>query len=143
MAITIATLIGKLVRTGHLEVETADGATHMFGDGSGPRLGVRLADRAAERQLVLNPALHLGELYMDGRLTVTKGSLYDLLELGARNLAEVEELPWVRALEKARIAFRGVHQRNDRRRAQTNIARHYDNDARLYGLFLDADLQYS
>ena len=143
MAITIATLIGKLVRTGHLEVETADGATHTFGDGSGPRLAVRLADRAAERQLVLNPALHLGELYMDGRLIVTKGSLYDLLELGARNLAAVEELPWVRALEKARIAFRGVHQRNDRRRAQTNIARHYDNDARLYGLFLDPDLQYS
>ncbi len=143
MAITIATLIGKLVRTGHLEVETAYGATHTFGDGSGPRLAVRLADRAAERQLVLNPALHLGELYMDGRLIVTEGSLYDLLELGARNLAEVEEPPWVRALEKARIAFRGVHQRNDRRRAQTNIARHYDNDARLYGLFLDADLQYS
>ena len=42
-----------------------------------------------------------------------------------------------------RVAFRGLHQRNDRRRAKKNIARHYDNDARLYELFLDSDLQYS
>ena len=56
---------------------------------------------------------------MDGRLVVTKGDLYDLLELGARNLAELEGLPWVKALNKARMAFRGLHQRNDRRRAKT------------------------
>jgi len=80
---------------------------------------------------------------MDGRLTVTKGALYDVLELGARNLAELEDLPWVRALGSVRVAFRGVHQRNDRRRAKNNIARHYDNDARLYELFLDSDRQYS
>ena len=143
MAIPFATLMGKLVRTGNLEVETANGETHTLGDGSGPRLGVRLADRAAERQLLLNPALRLGELYMDGRLILTRGSLYELLELGTRNLAALEELPWVKALERARVAFRGVHQRNDRRRAKKNIARHYDNDARLYELFLDPDLQYS
>ena len=143
MTIPFATLMGKLVRTGNLEVETADGETHTLGDGSGPRLGVRLADRAAERQLLLNPALRLGELYMDGRLILTRGSLYELLELGARNLAALEELPWVKALERGRVAFRGVHQRNDRRRAKKNIARHYDNDARLYELFLDPDLQYS
>jgi cyclopropane-fatty-acyl-phospholipid synthase len=143
MPVSFATLMGKLVRTGNLEVETADGARHQFGDGSGPRLGVKLADRAVERELVINPALHLGELYMDGRVIVTEGSLYDILELGARNLAELKGLPWVRVLERARIAFRGVHQRNDRRRAKKNIARHYDNDARFYELFLDSDRQYS
>ncbi len=104
---------------------------------------MRLADRAAERQLLINPALRFGELYMDGRLIVTKGSLYEVLELGARNLAELQDLPWLRALEQARVAFRGLHQRNDRRRAKKNIARHYDNDARLYELFLDSDRQYS
>ena len=65
---------------------------------SGPRLGVKLLDRAAEWRLMLNPALSLGELYMDGRLVVIRGGLYDLLELGARNLAEIEGLPWVKAL---------------------------------------------
>jgi cyclopropane-fatty-acyl-phospholipid synthase len=143
MPVSFAELLGKLVRKGDLELETADGVKHRFGDGSGPRLGVRLADRRAERQLVANPALRLGELYMDGRLIVTKGSLYEVVELGARNFMELEELPWVTAMERVRVAFRGLHQRNDRRRAKKNIARHYDNDARLYALFLDSDLQYS
>ena len=143
MSASFASLLRKLVRTGDLEVETADGAKQVYGDGSGPRLGVRLADRAAEWELLLNPTLTLGELYMDGRLTVTEGDLYDVLELGAKNLLELRGLPWVTAMEKIRIAFRELHQRNDRRRAKSNIARHYDLDARLYDLFLDADRQYS
>ena len=143
MFISLATLLGKLVRKGDLEVETCDGLKRRFGDGSGPPLGVRLADRAAERQILINPALCVGECYMDGRLTITNGSLYDVLELGARNLAELKDLSWVKALDQARLAFRGLHQRNDRRRARKNIARHYDNDPRLYELFLDRDRQYS
>ena len=137
------TLLGKLVRTGNLEIETADGVRHSFGDGAGPRLGARLTDRAAERELLIDPAFHLGELYMDGRLIVTEGSLYELLELGAKNLAVLEELPWVKAIERARVLFRGLHQRNNRRRAKENVARHYDHDVRIYGLFLDDDRQYS
>jgi cyclopropane-fatty-acyl-phospholipid synthase len=143
MPISFTAWLGKLVRTGNLEVETADGATHTFGDGSGQRLGVRLVDRAAELELLMDPALALGELYMEGRLIVTRGSLCDILEVGARNLSELEALPWVKALDKARVAFRSLHQRNDRRRAKANIARHYDLDARLYDLFLDSDRQYS
>jgi cyclopropane-fatty-acyl-phospholipid synthase len=143
MAISFATMLGTLVRKGNLEVETADGTTHVLGDGFGPRLAVRLADRAVERELLMNPALTLGELYMDGRLIVTGGSLYELLELGAKNLSELKGLPWVKALEKIRVAFRGLHQYNDRRRARANVARHYDLDAHLYDLFLDSDRQYS
>jgi cyclopropane-fatty-acyl-phospholipid synthase len=120
-------------------VQTADGAKQGCGDGSGPRLGVRLADRAAEWELLLNPMLTLGELYMDGRLTVTQGDLYDVLELGAKNLLELRGLPWVTAMEKIRIAFRELHQRNDRRRAKSNIAPLRSTLA-LYDLF-DADRQ--
>jgi cyclopropane-fatty-acyl-phospholipid synthase len=131
----------RLVRKGRLEVETADGTVETFGDGTGPLLGVKLLDRAAEWKLMLNPALSLGELYMDGRIIVTKGDLYGLLELGARDLAEMEGEFWVKALNKARMAFRGLHQRNNRRNAKRNIAVHYDLNERLYGLFLDSDRQ--
>jgi cyclopropane-fatty-acyl-phospholipid synthase len=133
----------RLVRKGRLEVETADGVKETFGDGEGPLLGVRLVDRGAERRLMINPALAFGELYMDGRLVVTRGDLYSLLELGARNLNDIRGLPWVQALHQARVAFRGLHQRNDRWRARRNVASHYDLDARLYDLFLDSDRQYS
>jgi cyclopropane-fatty-acyl-phospholipid synthase len=133
----------RLVRTGRLEVVTADGNAETFGDGAGPPLGVKILDGAAERRLMLNPALALGELYMDGRLVLTKGGLYDLLALGARNLAGLEGQPWAQALAKARIAIRGLHQRNNRQRAKRNVASHYDLDQRLYNLFLDPDRQYS
>ena len=143
MSAPFRTYLRRLIRRGRLEVETADGVTETFGDGVGPRLAVKVLDRAAEWRLMFNPALSLGELYMDGRLVVTSGGLYDLLELGARNLAEIEGLPWVKALNKIRIALRALHQRNDRRRAKRNVAAHYDHDVRLYELFLDSDLQYS
>jgi cyclopropane-fatty-acyl-phospholipid synthase len=143
MPISFAALLGKLVRKGNVEVEAADGAKRIFGDGSGPPLAIKLMDRRAEWKLIVNPALTFGELFMDGRLLVTRGSLYDVLELGAKNLAEFKDVAWIKALEKIRVAFRGLHQRNDRRRAKRNIARHYDNDPRLYELFLDSDQQYS
>ena len=143
MSAAFRSFLRKLVRKGRLEVVTADGIAETFGDGVGPPLGVKLLDGAAERRLMLNPALTLGELYMDGRLVLTKGGLYDLLELGARNLAELEGQPWAKALSKARIAFRGLHQRNNRQRAKRNVASHYDLDQRLYNLFLDSDRQYS
>ncbi|MGD1037358.1 MAG: cyclopropane-fatty-acyl-phospholipid synthase family protein [Roseiarcus sp.] len=138
-----AFFLNKLIRHGHLEVETYDGVVRVFGDRTGPRLAVRIADRAAERELTLNPELALGELYMDGRLELTRGDLYDLLALGASNLGSYAGLTWIAMLNEARVALRRFHQRNDRARARSNVARHYDHDRRLYGLFLDADLQYS
>jgi cyclopropane-fatty-acyl-phospholipid synthase len=143
MSAAFRAFLRRLVRRGRLEVETADGVTETYGDGAGPPLGVKILDGAAERRLMLNPALALGELYMEGRAVVTKGGLYDLLELGARNLAELDSQPWAKALAKARIAIRGLHQRNNRQRAKRNVARHYDLDQRLYNLFLDPDRQYS
>ena len=143
MSAAFRAFLRRLVRKGRLEVETADGVVATYGDGAGPPLGMKVLDSAAERRLMVNPALALGELYMDGRVVVTKGGLYEFLELGARNLAEFEGQPWAKALNKARIAVRGLHQRNHRRNAKRNVASHYDLDQRLYNLFLDSDRQYS
>ena len=90
----------RLVRKGRLEVVCADGVTETFGDGEGPLLGVKVVDRRAEWRLMVNPALALGELYMDGRLLVTRGDLYSVLDLGARNLLDLRGLPWVQALHE-------------------------------------------
>jgi cyclopropane-fatty-acyl-phospholipid synthase len=139
----LAFFLSKLVQRGHLEIETCDGGIRAFGDGSGPRLVVKLADRAAERRLTFDPELAFGELYMDGQLDLVQGDLYDLVELGARNLAAYRKPGWIKLLQKARIALRRLHQRNDRVRARRNISQHYDLDRRLYRLFLDADWQYS
>ena len=52
----------------------------------GPKIAIRLADRAAERELLLNPELALGELYMDGRLELVEGDLYDFVAARRREL---------------------------------------------------------
>jgi len=143
MRTVFAPFLSSLIHSGNLQVETADRVVHVFGDRAGPPVGVRLTDKAAELELMFDPALALGELYTDGRLELTRGDLYDLLALGARNIAGTGAPLWVKMVEEARIALRRLHRRNDRGRAKQNIAHHYDLDLRLYDLFLDSDRQYS
>lgn len=133
----------QVVQRGTLEVQTATGARFVVGDGTGSPLAIRFADEAAARQLILNPALAFGELFMDGRLVVTQGAIYDVLSLAASNLKLEEPNPIAKARTRLRTALRHLHQRNSARRAKRNVAHHYDLDGRLYDLFLDPDRQYS
>ena len=135
--------LDKVVRKGTLEVETNSGSRFTVGDGSGERIAVWLADSAAALQLVLRPELALGELYMDGRLVVTQGSIYDLVTLLGCNLGSGSTPGIARAYNKLRMALHPLHQRNTARRAKCNVAHHYDLDSRLYRLFLDPHMQYS
>ena len=143
MRTVFAPFLSSLIHSGNLQVQTADRVVHVLGDRTGPALAVRLNDTAAELELMFDPALALGELYTDGRLEVTRGDLYDLLALGARNIAGSGAPLWVKMVEEARIALRRLHRRNNRRRARDNVAHHYDLDLQFYDLFLDSDRQYS
>jgi cyclopropane-fatty-acyl-phospholipid synthase len=133
--------LARLVRFGSLEVETADGEIRLYGDGGEPHAGIKIKDRGAELRLMLDPALYMGELFTDGRVEITKGDLYDVLAIGARNLAEAPG--WLKWIGRARRLARPFRPRNDRRRARSNVERHYDLNVQLYDLFLDADRQYS
>jgi cyclopropane-fatty-acyl-phospholipid synthase len=131
----------RFVRRGSLTVTTARGRTGRFGDGTGLPVAVRFANAAAQRGVLFDPELRLGEAYMDGTLVIERGSIADLLALllgqdgiGARNWAVPRFI---------RYLFRRLQQLNLRSRARCNVAHHYDLDARLYSLFLDADQQYS
>src|SRR3990170_3032469 len=135
--------LDRVVRKGTLEVETASGSRFIVGDGSGERVAVRLADSGAVWQLILRPELALGELYMDGRIVVTQGAVYDLLMLLGRNLGSQSPPGIARAYDWLRVALRPLHQCNTARRARRNAAHHYDLNGRLYRLFLDSDMQYS
>ncbi len=136
-------LLRRVVKSGALTIIDPDGRRHEFGDGMGPRVSVRIHDRAAERRLVLDPELAAGEAYMHGRLTLDSGSIYDLAVLMMRNMAAHPLPRWTRLPEVWRRATRRVAQFNPRPRARSNVAHHYDVDPRVYRLFLDADQQYS
>ncbi|WP_219218335.1 class I SAM-dependent methyltransferase [Variovorax boronicumulans] len=134
---------GPLVRRGHLSVRLPDGQTLAFGDGGQPRAGIRFTDRRAVWALLRDPDLQFGELFMQGRLQVEEGTVYDVLELFLRDAKDVQPGPFVRLLDRWRMALRPLLQRNRPSRSRANVAHHYDLDDRLYRLFLDSDRQYS
>lgn len=132
-------LLRTLVRTGSLTVVDASGGRHVYGDGEGMAVTIRFIDQATPRRAALNPALELGEAYMDGRMVVEQGDIRAFLDLIGRNMRWDED------------AGRGRLWRPWRRNrrweawnwARRNVAHHYNLSAELYALFLDADLHYS
>ena len=128
------------VERGNLQVTTARGATLSFGDGTGTPIAVRFVTSAAQRAVVLDPDLKLGEAYMDGAFVVERGSIGDFVDL----VLDKKAWPaWTAPIFALRYAWRRIKQFNLRARARRNVAHHYDLDGRLYALFLDSDRQYS
>jgi cyclopropane-fatty-acyl-phospholipid synthase len=136
-------LLRSLMTEGQLTVIDADGVNHVFAGRPGPAVTVRLHDRALHYRLLLNPKLALGEAYMDGTLTIEDASLYDFIDLLARNLVDFENRPSRRLVNVLDRALRITHTYNPVARAHRNVAHHYDLSGTLYDLFLDRDRQYS
>jgi len=138
----LSIFLSRFIRQGSLDVTTAAGNVYTFGDGSGAPVSVRLTNATAQRAVLLDPELRLGEAYMDGSLVVERGSIADLLEILFRQ-ERIAAPTWALPPRAIRHSFRRVQQFNPRSRSRRNVAHHYDLDGRLYQLFLDADQQYS
>ncbi len=141
----LSRLFNRIIRDGELTVIDHRGVPHRFGAPSAtlPPVTIRLSDAATARAIALNPALGAGEGYMDGRLTLEQGTIFDLVMLVTWNVRWDRANPVRFALwRQARVAA-WVDQLNFARRSKRNVAHHYDLSDRLYDLFLDADRQYS
>ena len=132
-----------LIRQGQLDVILPWGRELRFGDGGEPRARIRFADRRAIWALLRDPDLNFGEMYMQERLVVEQGTVYDVLELVLRGAREVPVSASVRMLDAWRMRLRPILQNNLRGKSRANVAHHYDLDDRLYQLFLDPERQYS
>ena len=137
--LTLAAL-RSIIHTGSLRVVDSRGRVHNVGDHSRPICTIRFHDRWLDYTIGLNPGLIVGEAYMDGRLTIEEGTLYDFLDLSARNFAQIDSNPWYGLL--SRIG-RKLDHFNPIGKARRNVAHHYDLSDQLYDLFLDKDRQYS
>lgn len=135
-------LLASVVKDGSLTVILPGGGRARFGQGL-PEIAMRLHDRRAVLELALNPELKLGELYMEGRLTVENGGVADLLDLLMHNLARARPMGALRFMRRWRRITRWFKQHNHAARARRNVAHHYDLSGRLYDIFLDRDRQYS
>jgi cyclopropane-fatty-acyl-phospholipid synthase len=131
----------QFIRRGTMTFTTASGTKFSCGDGTGEPVAVRFLTTDAERRVLLNPELGLGEVYMDGTFVVERGSIADALAI---LLDQPEMVPrWGKLQSWLRYLVRHVQQFNPRGRSRDNVAHHYDLDGRLYSLFLDGDKQYS
>ncbi|HEX3209278.1 MAG TPA: cyclopropane-fatty-acyl-phospholipid synthase family protein [Geminicoccaceae bacterium] len=143
VAMLFGEIAKRVVHWGRLSIIDAHGRRHEAGPSDGPQVTIRLHDRALHHRLALNPFLCLGEAYMDGTLTIEQGSLYELMDICTANSHHAEASLLGRALRTGQKLLRRLHQYNPVRRAQANVAHHYDLSDRLYDLFLDRDRQYS
>src|ERR1700732_3072148 len=131
----------QFIRRGAMNFTTASGAKFSCGDGTGQPVSARFLTTEAERRVLLNPELALGEVYMDGTFVVEDGTIADALAI---LLDQPDIVPrWARLQWWLRYPVRHLRQFNPRSRSKDNVAHHYDLDGRLYSLFLDADKQYS
>jgi cyclopropane-fatty-acyl-phospholipid synthase len=131
----------KFIQRGAITFTTAGGEKFTCGDGTGRHIFVRFLTTDAERRVLRNPELALGEIYMEGSLIVENGSIADALAI---LMDQPQAVPnWARPQWWLRYMARHVRQLNLRGRARENVAHHYDLDGRLYSLFLDSDKQYS
>ncbi|PTM98732.1 cyclopropane-fatty-acyl-phospholipid synthase [Mycoplana dimorpha] len=136
-------MLRRMITTGQLLVVDSSGAVSRYGDGGGRMLRIRLADAVVGREIATDPALKLGEAYMDGRLVVEEGDIFDVLSLLRRNGIRRAATPAHKARALMRLVAYQLSARLPINRNRRNVAHHYDLDARLFDLFLDHDWQYS
>ena len=141
-------LFQRVIKQGELTIVGPDGREYRYGapDPGRAPLRVRLTDNAASRAIVRNPSLGAGEAYMDERLIMEQGDIYALLDLFTWNgrFEKRSDASNRRKLKSRPALIRDwVRTFNRERRAKRNVAHHYDLEAGLYDLFLDADRQYS
>ncbi len=139
----LQSFLNQCITAGSLTVELASGERLTAGDGTGLPLVVVLKDTKAVRELFFHPQMALGELFTDGRLTVSGGSVYDLIELLGQNLHTLTPPQFGQVRHVLRNVFDRWTRRNSERLSRHNVHHHYDIDDRIYELFLDADRQYS
>jgi len=140
----LAKFLGSLICQGELTLTDAKGGSHRMGDpATGPVVHIRLHDRKLHSKFLINPRLYVGEAYMNGTMTVEKGTIYDFLDLIGRNTGEMSFGRWDSIVLHSRQLWRSLAQANPVTWARKRVAHHYDLSDDLYALFLDPDRQYS
>lgn len=139
----LRSLLSQVIKLGALEVIDANGVTHCFKGSEGPSVTVRFNDVNFSTWFALSPNMALGKGYMDGRYKIENGTIYDFLEILARNIEIVGETKLHKLVKNSKKIFQRVQHYNPIHKSRKNVAHHYDLSGELYKLFLDEDQQYS
>ncbi|NJM49906.1 MAG: class I SAM-dependent methyltransferase [Sphingomonadales bacterium] len=147
MALLERLLHGR-IQNGTLTIIRADGSQATLGAAAPgwPDIILRIKSAGAERRILTNPALGLGEALMDGSVSVDDDDIMGLVALVRGNNPWEKggklkpETPVKNALS---MALRPLQQLNNLTNSRSNVAHHYDLSNDFYRQWLDTDMQYS
>src|SRR5579884_233256 len=111
--------LSNFVREGRLTVIWPDGRTNVYGNG-GKEAAIKFHGALTPWQIWLRPELVLGEAYMDGRLTVERGTMADVLEILLSNYNQYRHGKLYHLRRAVRILLRRFSQLNRISRARKN-----------------------
>jgi cyclopropane-fatty-acyl-phospholipid synthase len=99
-----------------------------------PAATLRFRDRRALLGLLLDPEVHFGDAYSEGRIEI-EGDLVAAIEAAYRGLED--------GGRPGPLAWLGTWRRHSPPRARANVHRHYDLGNDFYALWLDEQLLYT
>ena len=92
--------LSAFIRRGSMVFTTASGEKFTCGDGTGEPVFARFLTTDAQRRVLLNPELALGEIYMDGDFVTERSSITDALAI---LLDQPDVVPsWAKVVHKAK-----------------------------------------
>jgi cyclopropane-fatty-acyl-phospholipid synthase len=147
MALLDRLLTGRITR-GTLTIHRDNGGSTVLGTPTGgwPDIHLRVHSPSAERQILLNPKLGLGDAYMAGGVTIDDDDIMGLVALvRGNNVWEGnDQLKGPQPVKQVlSMLSRPFRQLNSLARSRSNVAHHYDLSNDFYKLWLDDDMQYS
>ena len=143
MSTTFLKLLRRLVQKGNLRIALSSGEQAVLGDGSGEPVALRMIDEEAEKAILRDPGLKFGEMYVDGRVVIDEGNIFDVISMMKANGLERAATVSNTVTALLHVAEQQVKSRLPVNRNKHNVAHHYDLSAKLFDLFLDEDWQYS
>jgi cyclopropane-fatty-acyl-phospholipid synthase len=121
-------------RIGPAPLRYALGRTTLASSAADPVATLRFRDRRALLGLIVDPEVHFGDAYADGRIEI-EGDLMAAVEAAYRSLeADGRKRP---------LAWLQTWRRHSPSRARSNVHRHYDLGNDFYALWLDEQLLYT
>ena len=125
-------VLRRLIVRGRLSIRWPDGKLTTLAGESGPEAFIEIRDQQTVRRIALNPAMALGEAYMDGGLVPVDCGIYDVIDVLLTNRsAEGSRQELLSLHEFTGWLLRRMAQFNPAGRARRNVAHHYDLNGRL------------
>ena len=132
----------KTIKYGKIEIIDYDEKKYVYGS-SGEFCSIRLHKKNIKKKLFINPELYVGEAFVDGDLTIEKGSLETFINIITKNFSNFDKVFFYRIFKILKRMFNFLNKKNLMGLSIKNVAHHYDINEEIYKLFLDKDMQYS